>query len=119
MIADFQPSYRLSDNMFRQAKIIIRRSGTARLIDSYQAPGSDRPSTQRGVNYTIEAVLICALSLIILGRTPSYKAILNTLADLSARQLAEVGCCPSLWMRIWASSSLVTSGRWERPRSVW
>jgi len=91
MIADFQPSYRLSDNMFRQAKIIIQRSGAARLIDSYQAPGSDRPHTQRGVNYTIEAVLICALSLIILGRTPSYKAILNTLADLSARQLAEVG----------------------------
>lgn len=91
MIADFQPSYRLSDNMFRQAKIIIQRSEAAPLIDSYEAPGSERPHTRQGIKYTIEAVLTCALSLIILGRTPSYKAILNTLADLSARQLAEVG----------------------------
>ena len=91
MISDFQPAYRLSDNMFRQAKIIIQRSGAAPLIDSYHEPDSDRPHTRRGVNYTIDAVLTCALSLIILGRTPSYKAILNAIGDLSARQLTEVG----------------------------
>jgi hypothetical protein len=91
VIADFQPSYRLSDNIFRQSKIIIQRSEAAARIESYHEPGSDRPHTQRGISYTIEAVLTCALSLIILGRTPSYKTILNTLGDLSARQLAEVG----------------------------
>lgn len=48
MISDFQPAYRLSDNMFRQAKIIIQRSGVAPLIDSYHEPGSDRPRTRRG-----------------------------------------------------------------------
>jgi len=39
----------------------------------------------------LNAVLVCALSLIMLGRVPTLKAILNAIGDLSPAQLAEVG----------------------------
>lgn len=35
MITDFEKSYRLSDNLFREAKVIIERSHAAEMIDDF------------------------------------------------------------------------------------
>lgn len=92
MITAYEPRYRLSDNLFQEARTIIDRSGAAEHIDAFhhqtKGNGGRDPS---GITYTTAAVLVCALSLIMLNRTPTLKAILNTIADLTARQLTDVG----------------------------
>lgn len=89
MISDHERRYQLSQNMFRQARTIIDRSGVENCINGYhRGVGGREPS---GINYTLNAVLVCALSLIMLGRTPTLKAILNAIGDLTPAQLAEVG----------------------------
>ncbi|WP_100464629.1 hypothetical protein [Mycobacteroides abscessus] len=104
MISDFEPTYRLSDTLFEQALTIIERSGAPELIDNYYAqtkgPGG-RP--RRGTAYTIKAVLVCALSLIMTGRTPSMKVILNTIGDLTPPQLAHVGMAGQDTLRIFGA----------------
>lgn len=92
MITDFENSYRLSDDLFREAKVIIERSQAAEMINEFHDEnrgGGGQDS--KGIAYTISAVLISALGLLMLGRTPTYKAIQQAIGDLSPRQLAEVG----------------------------
>lgn len=92
MISPFAPRYELSDNDFQRAHAIIARSRVPELIDRYRQSGKGAGGTAgSGIGYTIDAVLVCALSLILLNRTPSIKAILNTIADLNASQLDRVG----------------------------
>ena len=91
MITPFEPTYVLSDNLFRQSKVIIHRSKAAELIDGYHdddkgGGGQDN----NGIAYTVTAVLVSALGLVMLCRTPSYSSILQSIGTLSARQLAEV-----------------------------
>lgn len=104
MITDHETQYRLSDNLFREAKGIIDRSEAVEFIEechrAHCGPGG-RPG--RGIDYTMSAVMVCALTLIMLGRSPTYKAILNTIADLSARQLAEVGMAGQNTARIFGT----------------
>ena len=102
MISEFRPSYRLNDDYFREAKRIVERSRAAETIESFQDgtnPGGREPA---GIAYTVKAVLVCALTLIMLGRPPSLKAILCTIGGLSARQLAEVGMAGQNTSRIFA-----------------
>ncbi len=92
MITDFESSYRLSDNLFREAKIIIERSEAAEAIEDFH--DDDRGSGGQdcnGIGYTVSAVLVAALVLLMLGRTPTYKAIQQSIGDFTPRQLAEVG----------------------------
>lgn len=104
MITPYEPRYLLSDNMFQQAKEIIDRSGVPGLIEQYyceEKSAGGRESS--GIAYTMTAVLVGALSLIMLTRKPSIKAILNAIADLSPGQLAAVGMAGQDTSRIFGS----------------
>lgn len=116
MITDFEKSYRVSDNLFREAKVIIERSHAAEMIDDFHdqhrgAGGQDCA----GIAYTISAVLVAALGLLMLGRTPTYKAIQQAIGDLTPRQLAEVGMAGQDTSRIFADRA---EQRRERTRFV-
>lgn len=92
MITFLESRYELSDNVFDRSKTIIDRSGVPATIEDYY--GSTKGvggQSSAGIDYTIHAVLVCALTLIMLNRTPSLKAILNTIGDLNPAQLAQVG----------------------------
>lgn len=102
MISDFQPTYRLNDDFFRAAKRIIERSRAAESIEGFHAEIGTAGREPAGIAYTVKAVLVSALTLIMLGRTPSLKAILGAIGDLSARQLAEVGMAGQDTSRIFA-----------------
>lgn len=91
MISHFESEYHLSDNHFRQAKAIIDRSRVADTIVEYHVGKNPGGAPRTGINYTLSAALVAALSLIMLGRAPTYKAILGTIADLTPRQLVAVG----------------------------
>lgn len=92
MITDFENLYRLSDNLFREAKIIIERSEAAEMIDAFHLEDrGDGGQISNGIAYTLSAVLVAALALLMLGRTPTYKAIQQAIGDFTPRQLAEVG----------------------------
>ncbi|MBB2769888.1 UNVERIFIED_ORG: hypothetical protein GGE11_000783 [Mycolicibacterium obuense] len=116
MITDFEKSYRLSDSLFREAKVIIERSHAAEMINDFHdqhrgAGGQDCA----GIAYTISAVLVAALGLLMLGRTPTYKAIQQAIGDLTPRQLAEVGMAGQDTSRIFADRA---EQRRERTRFV-
>jgi hypothetical protein len=102
MISEFQPTYRLDDGYFREAKVIIERSHAAELIESFQDESTSGGREPTGILYSVKAVLVCALTLIMLGRTPSLKDILGAIGDLSVRQLAEVGMAGQDTSRIFA-----------------
>lgn len=92
MITTLESHYELSDSVFRRATTIIDRAEVAALIDDYYQRSKGIGGTSpTGIGYTIHAVLVCALTLIMLNRTPSLKAILNTIGDLNSTQLAAVG----------------------------
>jgi hypothetical protein len=116
MITDFENSYRLSDNLFREAKVIIERSQAAEMIndlhDEHRGTGGQDCN---GIAYTISAVLVAALGLLMLGRTPTYKAIQQAIGDFSPRQLAEVGMGGQDTSRIFADRM---EQRRERTRFV-
>lgn len=92
MITHIRVTYTLSDEIFGDALEIIERSGAAELIDEYRAqdrgPGG-RPPT--GPRYTIKAVLVSLLTLLMLARTPSEKCVLEGIANFSKPQLRAVG----------------------------
>ena len=116
MITDFESSYRLSDNLFREAKVIIERSLAAEMIDDFFAQHRGAGGQDcTGIGYTISAVLVAALGLLMLGRTPTYKAIQQALGDLTPRQLAEVGMGGQDTSRIFADRA---EQRRERTRFV-
>lgn len=102
MINHFRPTYRLNDDYFREAKLIIERSKAAKLIESAHAEVRAGGREPAGIQYTMSAVLVCVLTLIMLRRTPSLAAILCAIGDLSARQLAEVGMAGQDTSRIFA-----------------
>ncbi len=93
MITLFEPTYLLSDNLFRQAKVIIQRSKAAELINGYydDDKGDGGGQDTGCITYTVTAVLVAALGLIMLCRVPTYSSILQSIGSFSARQLAEVG----------------------------
>lgn len=116
MITDFETSYRLSDNLFREAKVIIERSQAAEMInDLHDEHRGNGGQDCNGIAYTISAVLVAALGLLMLGRTPTYKAIQQAIGDLSPRQLAEVGMAGQDSSRIFADRA---EQRRERTRFV-
>ncbi|MGN7156535.1 hypothetical protein ACTHRK_10550 [Dietzia cercidiphylli] len=92
MITNFRETYTLGPEVFREALEVIERSGAAELIDEYRAEArgaGGRPPT--GPIYTIKAVLVAALTLLMLQRTPSEKGLLEALANFSDSQLNAVG----------------------------
>ena len=77
---------------FNAAVAIIERSGAATMIASHYI--EDRHAggrTARGIRYTVAAVLTIALARIMDCQPPTYAGILETLTDLDAPQLAEIG----------------------------
>ena len=84
MITNFRETYTLGPEVFREALEIIERSGAAELIDEYRAEArgaGGRPPT--GPIYNIKAVLVAALTLLMLQRTPSEKGLLEAIANFT------------------------------------
>lgn len=104
MITDHEPRCRLPENMFRQAKVIIDRSGAAERINAFHDEAKGPGGREiKGITYTLTAVLVCALSLMMLGRVPTLKSIQNAIADLTHQQRAEVGMAGQDTSRIFSS----------------
>lgn len=103
MITDFESSYRVSDNLFRESKVIIERSQADDMINAFcDEDRGDGGQDCNGIAYTILAVLVAALGLLMLGRTPTYKAIQQAIGDFTPQQLAEVGMRGQNTSRIFA-----------------
>jgi len=92
VISNHEPHYRLSDNKFNEAAVIIERSEAVAYIERLHLDTKGSGGQPRnGIEYSLTAVLVCTLTLLIIGRTPTYKSILNAIADMSDRQLIRVG----------------------------
>jgi hypothetical protein len=102
VIPEFEPTYRVTDSHFRQAKAIIGRSRVAETINGYHRDKNQGGQQADGISYTLSAVLVSALSLMMLGCMPSVIAILRVIGSLSPRQLAEVGMAGEDTSRIFA-----------------
>ncbi|MCV7316657.1 hypothetical protein H7J77_14050 [Mycolicibacillus parakoreensis] len=89
--SEFELPYRLTDQYFRQARIIIDRSRVEETLDGYHAESHAGGRPTQGIRYTLTAVLTAALSLIMLGRAPTLKSILVTIGGFTGTQLTEVG----------------------------
>lgn len=92
MIAPITREYEIDDVLFSEALATIDRGGADHLIEQYwkdsRGVGGRPPS---GLRYTIRAVLVAAMTLLMLGRTASIKRILGAIANFTESQLAAVG----------------------------
>lgn len=92
MITPITREYELNHVIFGEALTIIDRGGADRLIEQYWEDSRGVGGrTRKGPRYTIRAVLVAALTLLILGRTVSIRQILSAIANFTEPQLAAVG----------------------------
>lgn len=90
-----EAAYRFDDAVFERSVQVIRRCGAVELIEGFardvRGPGG-RPRSGR--RFTVMAVLVVALSIVRVGRTPSIAEILRMIGTLTPAQLVELGMDP-------------------------
>lgn len=96
MISTRIQPYTLAADNFDRSLQIVTRSHAAELIEGYHAaargPGG-RPCSGR--RFTILAVLVVALAVIRVGRTPAMAEVYRMIGTLTDEQLAAVGMDPA------------------------
>ncbi|BDD80339.1 hypothetical protein TPB0596_01020 [Tsukamurella pulmonis] len=92
MISPITAAITVSNELFAQAIVVIDRSRADTLIeDYYRATAGTGGRTPSGIRYTMRAVLVAGLLIVMLQRPPTIRAILAMISDFSDQQLDQVG----------------------------